>query len=191
MIRTGRFFVKDMSTSDDHFPVWLTQQLANYSFDWKTSTTTSFPDLLRHITLHDSGWYHTLSSNDNSMLLVIELDAIWNKEFCHQQEIWPYLIIKIRRVINSLNDFTQDDFLGVISDVESLPINTVRFKEWIEFAQVYELLPTDLYRHFPIEQPLHRTEISTVYGGVLSITHESPIQILLYSANGQQLEIDM
>lgn len=180
-----------MSKYDDLYPTWLAEKLANYSFSWEKSISTSFPELLGRITLHDSYWHYTLSPSDNSLLLVIELDAIWNKDFCYQQETWPYLIIKIGRVISSFHDFTQDDFRGPISDVESSQINTSRFNEWLEFAKVYELLLADLYQGFPAKQVMHRTEISTVYGGVLSITHEVSIQILLYTADGQPLKIKL
>ncbi|MDU0372416.1 hypothetical protein ACFPAF_18590 [Hymenobacter endophyticus] len=180
-----------MSVHDDLYPAWLTEHLANYSFNWENSVSTSFPELLDSITLHDSYWHHTISPGDNSIVLVIELDAIWNKSFCYQQTNWPYLIIRINRVINSFNDFTQDDFRGTIGDTESLQVNISRFNEWLEFAKVYDLLPVDLYEHFPIRKSMHRTEISTVYGGVLSITHEASIQTLLYTADGQSLKINI
>jgi hypothetical protein len=61
-------------------------------------------ELLDNITLHDSGYYKTFLDKQNSWMLIIQLDAIWNKDFCHSLEDWLFLILRFQKVFCSFQE---------------------------------------------------------------------------------------
>ncbi|GAA4505015.1 hypothetical protein GCM10023172_32250 [Hymenobacter ginsengisoli] len=176
----------------EKYPVWLASKVLTTSFDWKKATKASMCDLLAVITLHDSYWYNTYFEDANSWILVIKLDAFWNKVFCHNLEDWPFLIIKLQNVFCSFQEFSENDNdYRVIGSAESILINNARLKEWLSFGQVSGLLLPDASAKAIEAKSVYRTEISTVYGGSLSLVHAPSIEILLYSEQGSQLAINL
>jgi hypothetical protein len=75
--------------------------------------------------------------------------------------------------------------------VETTVINSNNFDDWMDFTKIAGFLPLDILQNLKGESSLTRTEISTVYGGSLSLVHASAIEILLYSAQGSQLSINL
>lgn len=175
---------------EEKYPAWLADKLLNKTFSWKEARQISMTDLLEHVTLHDSYWYNSILGNDNSLLLIINLDAIWNKEFCHNLEDWPFLIIRIKDVLCTFQNFSDaDGFYTTIGLAETKPVNIPDFKEWVDFTKVAELFPPDFYQRPEPISDLNRTVIDTIYGGALAITHHPSVEILLYSEQGEQLAV--
>ncbi|RAK63544.1 hypothetical protein [Hymenobacter edaphi] len=175
---------------DAYYDSWLAPRLVNNNFPWNQATSTTFPELLRRVTFHDGywhGWFPVL--DDNSCLLVLQPDTVWNPEFCHQRESWPYLVIEIGRVLQMSRDVVPDAIMPGISNAESAPVNAARFTEWLEFAKVYDLLPADFFDYQKPQPPLYRTDIHLLVNGTLSMIHEAPIRLLLYSETGERLPV--
>lgn len=177
---------------EEKYPAWLADKVLNTSFDWKTVTKTSMSELLAVITLHDSYWYNTYVEDGNAWVLVINLDAVWNKTFCHNLEDWPFLVLRFQQVFCSFQDFNDyDNDHRIIGDAESAPLNSGRLFEWLQFGQASGLLSSDATKKVVETKSVCRTEISTVYGGLLSLIHAPVIEILLYSEQGSQLSINL
>jgi hypothetical protein len=176
---------------DEKCPAWLADKVFT-SFDWPKATKTSMPKLLNSITLHDSGCYKTFLDSKNSWVVIIQLDAIWNKDFCHNLEDWPFLILRFQKVFCSFQEST-DDELGssVIGDVEVMSIGGKDFDDWLDFTKIAGFLPLDVLQGIQAEGSLTRTEISTVYGTSLPLVHAPAIKVLLYSEQGSQLAINL
>ena len=149
-------------------------------------------ELLALVTLHDSYWYNTFIEDSNSWILVIKLDAFWNKAFCHNLEDWPFLVIKFQRVICSFQNFGEyDNDYRIIGSAEAAIVNSARFTEWVNFGQVAGLFsPDTVAKDVPVKN-LTRTEIATIYSGSLSLVHAPIIEVLLYSEQGSQLAINL
>jgi hypothetical protein len=176
---------------EEKYLAWLADRVFT-SFDWTKATNTSLQELLQVITLHDSGWYKTFLDKENSWVLIIQLDAIWNKEFCHNLEEWPFLIIKFKKVFCSFQDFDEHDLAcHIISGAEVVAIGGKDFDDWMDFTKIAGLLSLDVLRNLQNEGNITRTEISTVYGGSLSLVHAAAIEVLLYSEQGSQLSINL
>jgi len=177
---------------EEKYPAWLADMVLNTSFDWKKAIKTSMRELLAVITLHDSCWYNTFVEDGNAWVLVISLDAVWNKAFCHNLQDWPFLILRFRRVFCSFQDFNDyDNDHRIIGDAESSLMNSGRLFEWVRFGQVSGLLSSDATKKVIEVKSVCRTEISTVYGGSLSLVHAPEVEILLYSKQGSQLPINL
>jgi hypothetical protein len=65
------------------------------------------------------------------------------------------------------------------------------FDDWMDFTKIAGFLLLDTLQNLKGEVGLTRTEISTVYGGSLSLVHAPAIEVLLYSAQGSQLAINL
>jgi hypothetical protein len=129
---------------DEKYPAWLADKVLTTSFDWKTASKASMHDLLAVVTLHDSYWYNTYVEDANAWILIIKLDAVWNKAFCHNLKDWPFLIIKFQHICCAFQNFSKDDNdYRVIGDAESVLVNSGRLSEWLSFGQVSGLLPHD------------------------------------------------
>lgn len=177
---------------ENKYPVWLADKLLNCTLDWAASTKTSMQELLATITLHDSYWYNTLLGAENEWLVVINLDAVWNKAFCHNLKDWPFLIIRFQRVFCSFQVFSEyDGNYRTISEAEVTTLNGRAFAEWLDFTKLADLLPVDILQNMQAASGLSRTEISTVYSGVLSLVHTPVVEILLYSEQGIRLAINL
>ena len=176
---------------DEKYPAWLADKVFT-SFDWTRATKTSMQELLDNITLHDSGCYKTFLDRENSWVLVIQLDAIWNKKFCHNLEDWPFLILRFQKVFCSFQEFADDEpSASIIGEVELTVIDSKNFADWMDFTKIAEFLPLDILQNLKGESGLTRTEIATVYGGSLSLVHAPAIEILLYSEQGGQLAVNL
>lgn len=148
--------------------------------------------LFENVTLHDSVWYSTFLEQENSWVLVISLDAIWNKEFCHHLEDWPFLIIKVHDVLSAFQDFIKDDsFYHTISIADSAAVNLKDFKEWSELGKSIGIYPNDFHGRLAEMKRLKRTEITTIYGGMLSLIHSPEISVLLYTEAGEMLSVNL
>ncbi len=149
-------------------------------------------ELMENITLHDSYWYNTYVAGENAWVLIINLDAIWNKEFCHNMEEWPFLIIKFQKVFCSFQDFGEHDLnYRTIGDAEVVKIEGRDFADWMDFTKLAGFLPLNILQKLQDEIGLTRTEISTVYGGSLSLVHAPAVEVLLYSEQGSQLSVNL
>jgi hypothetical protein len=177
---------------DEKYPAWLADKVLDYSFEWRTATKTSMQELLGVITLHDSGWCNTFIEDSNAWILVINLDSFWNKVFCHNLEDWPYLIIRLGHVHCSFQNFNEyDNDCRIIGSAESELVNGKRLNDWLNFGQISGLLSPDSTKKVSEIANLCRTEISTVYGGYLSLVHAPAIEVLLYSEQGSQLAVNL
>jgi hypothetical protein len=176
---------------EEKYPPWLADKVFT-SFDWTEATNTSLQELLQVITLHDSGWYRTFLEKENSWVLIIQLDAIWNKSFCHNLEDWPFLIIKFQKVFCSFQDFDEHDLAyHIISGVEMVTIGGKDFDDWMDFTKIAGFLPLDILQNIQKEGTVTRTEITTIYGGSLSLVHTAVVEVLLYSEQGSQLSVNL
>lgn len=174
---------------DAYYDSWLALRLVNNDFPWEQATSTTFPELLHRVDFHDGSWYGCFPALDtNSCLLVLQPDAFWNQEFCHHQESWPYVIIEVSRVLNMSRDLKPEP-MACLGLIESVPVDAARFTEWLEFAQVYDLVPADFFNSQKPRPPLHRTDIDLIINGTLSFIHEAPIRLLLYSETGERLPV--
>jgi hypothetical protein len=177
--------------TEEKYPAWLADKVFT-SFDWAAAIKTSMQALLQSITLHDSGNYKTFLDRQNSWVLIIQLDAIWNKDFCHNLEDWSFLILRFRKVFCAFQEFTEDELgSSIIAEVEATLLNSKNLDDWIDFTKVAGFLPLDILQNIQSESELTRTEISTVYGGFLSLIHAPTIEILLYSEQGSRLAINL
>lgn len=179
--------------ADYQFPAWLGERLFTNDFPWEESTLTTFPELLHRVTFHDGYWHGYFPALDcGSVVLVVQPDAIWNPEFCHRQQDWPYLIIELPRAMSVLQHAAPSDYTtNTITDVVSAPVDAARFQEWVEFAKVYDLLPVNFFDFQPLAAPFHRTEVNLFLTGALSILHEASIRLLLYSSTGEALAVKL
>ncbi|MDO7887028.1 hypothetical protein [Hymenobacter cheonanensis] len=175
----------------EKYPTWLAHKVLT-DFDWAAATKTSMQELLKNITLHDSGCYKTFLDRVNSWVLVIQLDAIWNKDFCYNLEDWPFLILKFQKVFCSFQEFTEYELgSSIIGEAEALTIDSKSFADWMDYTKIAGFLPLDILQNLQAEGGLTRTEISTIYGGSLSLVHASAIEVLLYSEQGSQLAVNL
>jgi hypothetical protein len=176
---------------EEKYPAWLADKVFT-SFDWTKATNTSLQELLKSITLHDSGWYKTFLDRENSWVLIIQLDAIWNKNFCHNLEDWPFLIIRFHKVFCSFQEFSEYELgSSIIGEVEVIAVSGKEFDDWMDFTKIAGFLPLNILQNLQSEGNLTRTEISTVYGGSLSLIHAPAIEVLLYSEQGSQLSVNL
>ncbi|MCB2377459.1 hypothetical protein LGH70_07695 [Hymenobacter sp. BT635] len=176
---------------DDRYPEWLADKLLNVTFDWNAARKISISDFFECVSLHDSSWYGTSMDRGNAIIWVIHLDAIWNKDFCHILEDWPFLIIRIQNVLSTFQDFTSyDGFYSTISSAATKPVNIPDFKEWVDFSKVAELFPADFYQRLSHISDLNRTDIETIYGGSLTVIHQPMVELLLYTEQGIPLAIN-
>ena len=177
---------------EEKYPAWLANTVLNTSFDWAAAVKTSMQELTEIVTLHDSYWYNTYVAGENAWVLIINLDTIWNKGFCHDLEEWPFLIIKFKKVFCSFQDFGEHDLdYRIIGGVEIVSIEGKNFADWMDFTKIAGFLPLDVLQSIQNERGLTRTEISTIYGGSLSLVHAPEVEILLYSEQGSQLAINL
>ncbi|GGF23961.1 hypothetical protein [Hymenobacter cavernae] len=176
----------------DIYPKWLGKHILNDSFSWDKSTRTTFPVLLEQITLHDSQWYTTFFEMDNSLVMVIELDAVWNKEFCYNSEEWPFLIIRFNNVLCTFSNFNRDDYpVKTISSAETSIIDNIKFNSWYNSAKDLGILSKPFYERDSKNIIIHRTEIDTIYSGTSTFFHAVLIETLFYSNMGQLLPIQL
>jgi hypothetical protein len=176
---------------EEKYPVWLADKVFT-SFDWGVAVKTSIQELLQSITLHDSSLYKTFLNEENSWVLIIQLDAIWNKEFCHNVEDWPFLILRFQKVFCSFQEFTEYELgSSIIGEAEVTAIAGKDFEDWMDFTKIAGFLPLDILQNLQSEGGLTRTELSTVYGGSLSLIHAPAIEVLLYSAQGSLLSVNL
>ncbi|RSK48835.1 hypothetical protein [Hymenobacter rigui] len=173
----------------DTLPKWLTEILINGTSTWDKATITSFPYLLEQITLHDSVWSYTFIPEVDQLVLVIQLDSHWNKDFCHQLDSWPYLAVEITEPLNICCIATAEPVTNIISGAESNSFAYSSFAEWISTGKSLGILPMDYYQ-LPQNTVIHRTEIETI-GGHFSCIHREEIRVLLYSSEGKPLSIDL
>jgi hypothetical protein len=177
---------------DEKYPAWLGDKLLNNSLDWASATKVSMQELMDNITLHDAYWYNTYVAGENNWILIINLDAIWNKSFCHDSEEWPFLIIKFQKVFCSFQEFGEHDLAcRTIGGVEVTSIGGKDFDDWLDFTKIAGFLPLDVLQSIQAEGSLTRTEISTIYGGSLSLVHAPATEVLLYSEQGSRLAINL
>lgn len=177
---------------EEKYPAWLADKVLNTCFDWASATKTSMQELMESITLYDSSWYNTYIERENTWVLIISLDAIWNKKFCHNLEEWPFLIVKFQKVFCSFQDFGEHDLdYRTIGGVEVATIDGKEFEDWLDFTKIAGFLPLNVLQNIKGEGSLTRTEVSTVYGGSLSLVHALDIEVLLYSEQGSQLAINL
>jgi hypothetical protein len=176
----------------EKYPAWLADKVLDYAFEWQTATRTSMQELLGAITLHDSSWCNTFIEDGNAWVLVVKLDAFWNKAFCHNLQEWPYLIIRLGHVYCSFQNFSEyDNDCRIIGSAETESVNGRRLNEWLSFGQISGLLAPDATKQASKIASLCRTEISTAYGGSLLLIHAPAIEVLLYSEQGSQLSINL
>src|SRR5688572_18020268 len=118
-----------MGLVGDYYPEWLSKETLNDSFDWTRSINTDFITFFNCVTLHDSYWVGLNLNNYGEVTLIIKLDSFWNKSFSglkedeenQHSESWPFLIIRLPKVINiSLNDADQD---MIISQTECIRVS--------------------------------------------------------------------
>ena len=177
---------------EDKYPAWLAEKLLNFSLDWTKCTKTSMSELLSCITLHDSYWYTTSLQDANSWVLIISLDAIWNKKFCHNLENWPFLLIRFQNVLCAFQDFTEDDgYYRTIGNAETAVLEMSKMADWISLTRKVGFFTVDSYVNAQAVASLNRTEISTIYGGALSLVHAPGVDILLYTEEGSLLPINL
>jgi hypothetical protein len=171
-------------------PKWLAESIAHNSFAWNEAATTTFPQLLQHITLHDSIWNYTLIHEEYSLLLFIQLDSFWNKDFCHQLEDWPFLVIKINKPLSNFYDFAEkENAVNIISHAESNSILYSKLSAWLTVGKELEIIPVEFYQQLK-NSTIYRTEISTM-GGAFSCTHLEDINVLLYTVEGRPLSVNL
>ncbi|MDJ0363956.1 hypothetical protein QMK33_02240 [Hymenobacter sp. H14-R3] len=172
-------------------PAWLADKVLNNRLDWAAATKTSMQELLETITLHDSCCYH-ICLKRGSWVIVIVLDAVWNKAFCHNSEDWPFLIIKFPKVFCSFQKFEEFEFESpILSEVEVVSLGGKDFADWMDFTKIAGFFPLTILQDIAAEGNLTRTELSTVCGGYLSLVHAPAIEVLLYAEQGSQLAINL
>ncbi|RSK31728.1 hypothetical protein [Hymenobacter metallilatus] len=169
-------------------PKWLTETLINGISIWNKAASTSFPHLLQQITLHDSIWSYAFIPEVDRLVLIIQLDSHWNKDFCHQLDDWPYLAIEITEPLNTSYIVAADPVTNIISKAASESVAYSNFTEWISAGKSLGIIPTN-YPQLPQYSVIHRTEIETI-GGYFSCIHQEAIRILLYSSGGESLAIN-
>ena len=150
----------------EEYPQWLTNNAFIDGFDWENVNISSFEKLLDLMTLHDSYWIGAFSYLDNSTNLIINLDAIWNKEllgYLPEEETgeWPYLIIKLEKTYNIIFD-SDIDCGTTIADVKTEILN---------------------------DSKIVKTKIEDVCNGFIEILHDEIIKFQIFDTKANIIEL--
>ncbi|MBC6698311.1 hypothetical protein [Hymenobacter sp. BT190] len=174
---------------DKLFPDWLLERLSTFSFDWESTKTIVASQLLKQITLHDSSLFRIFLHTKDSLIMIFEVDAIWNPDFCHSKTDWPFLIAEFQHTISVVQDFSDDEpVVSIVGEAKSTTIDSEEYSSWLSIGEsigIYDALDLPIHKHLQT----YSTQISTVYGGNLACVHKGPIRILLYSQIGDLLPI--
>ncbi len=170
---------------------WISEACFQDTFDWSKSYKTNFIDFFKYVMLHDSYWVAININTDYEAILIIELDAIWNKEYClksRENKDWPYLVIKISDLFNIF--FNRDRKESIIYSATSKIVTKFEIEKLIELSKTSNVFYEDLFKNFNVNDELHRTRIEDVGDGNIEIYHKSEIKVLLIEKNGKYINPD-
>lgn len=176
-----------MSKVGSFNPEWLAKAAFNDSFEWTKSLKTTFPELLKSVTFHDSYWQNISLSVANEVTLFIKLDVFWNKKYTlriENTDHWPFLLIKIPDVINIA--YNAIDSITTISEASSVLISR---NEVVNLSVVAPGLFSKEYANRLFDcKSLHRTIFTDIYGGCVEILHAGEIHVLLVEEDGTYID---
>jgi hypothetical protein len=178
-----------MSSAEQHNPEWLSKAVFNDSFDWSKSITTTFQTFFEFVTLHDSRWETVTLNPTNETILLIELDAFWNKKYTlkfREDDTWPYLIFKIPNVINI--SYNTIDFATTIVESSCITIDSIQIEELVGVLSETTIFPKELSSRLIKFKEVHKTRFNDVYGGNIEILHSPEILVLLIDRNGTYID---
>lgn len=116
---------------------------------------------MEYVTYHDSYWIGSFTNPYLEYILIIQLDAFWNRtysEYDEQKQEWPFSIIKIGSVASVRYKVYDNSTAATISSTES---------ELVEGIAI--------------------TQFNDIYGGLIEFTHQPDIAVLLMSEQGEYL----
>lgn len=172
----------------DLAPSWLTDAVMNDRLDWSKALPSSFPLLLERVNLHDANWIAIHANIWQENILVIELDAHWNKEYIGSQHLEsgsPFLIINIPNTLQIQFHSTDPTTIGM---AVSNPVDKQVLQHLLPTQSGSTLFPPEYMAKIRKTPALHHTSIYDVYGGGISILHEPEIRILLIDRTGKYLD---
>lgn len=170
---------------------WISEACFQDTFNWSKSYKTNFLDFFEHISLHDSYWVTININTHYEAILIIELNAYGNKEYCLKSrkiQDWPYLIIKIPDLI--FITFTKVRADSIIYETSSEIISKLEIKKLIELSTTSEVLNKDVLKGVNVNTDLFRTRIDDVGDGNIEILHKPEILVLLIEKNGVYIDPD-
>lgn len=163
---------------------WITAIDLEDFFEWENSVKTNFIDLFEMITLHDSYWKNKIINDQNELILIIEFDSHWNNEYLGYESRnadWPYLIIKIPKMMNIEISTNRNSNTILISN--SIVIPRKKIKKWIEMIDKYEINSMAFRNKLKNAKEVYKTTIYDLKGYV-QILHEPEIWILIIDKEG-------
>ena len=183
--------MEDLNNIKDTYPQWLINLSFDDWFDWKKGIFSTFSRFLEYATLHDSYWCGIFSNLDNSINLIVNFDAFWNKEIANHPgpkvDEWPYLIIKLERVFNLTLDSNMD--CGTtIGELKTELISDDQKEKIIDNIGQQYLINSKIAENI-LDKKVSKTMIEDVCGGFIEIIHTEPIRLLLYESNGNLIEL--
>lgn len=173
---------------------WLNIANCEDKLDWSLSITTTFPILFENLTLHDSFWRNKVFNNESELILIIELDGYWNYEFLKKKtkeeggKEWPFLFIKIPKVINVCFGTRQNN--NTIMRGISKFILEVEKKEWIGSIKDSKVFSEYYINRLRRTSRICKTEIYDLQGA-MEIVHEPEIQIMIIEKDGTYVDPEM
>ena len=183
--------MNEKETDEELYPKWLTEKTFSDSFDWKNGTETNLNKFLEFATLHDSYWCGIFNYLDNSVNLILNFDAFWNKELANHKSSkvkeWPYLIIKIEKVFNII--FQSDMTCGTtIGECKTELIENIEKEKYIDISDSQNIINGKLADNI-LDDDIYKTIIEDVCGGFVEIIHKQKVQILLIEENGEVIKL--
>jgi hypothetical protein len=178
-------------TETELYPKWLTEKAFSDSFDWENGTETTLNKFLEFATLHDSYWCGLFNYLDNSVNLILNFDAFWNKELANHKSAevkeWPYLIIKVKKVFSII--FDSDLTCGTtVRECKTELIDNVEKEKYIDISNSQKIISGKLAENI-LDDNIYKTLIEDVCGGFIELVHKQQIQILLIEENGEIIKL--
>jgi hypothetical protein len=178
-----------MSKIGEQNPDWLTLAIVQDTLDWNKAAETTFPILLNHVNLHDSYWQGLYMTEACDVVISIQLDAFWNKEYTEKvgtTDFWPYLIIRIPHTINIFTSAARlEHGIGWASST-AVPFEEI--ERLIEGMSESGFWPSQLYQSvLDTASQLCRSRIEDCNEGYVEILHSEKIHLLLINQDGTYL----
>ncbi len=181
----------EKETDAELYPKWLTENAFSDSFDWENGTETTLNKFIEFATLHDSIWCGIFNYLDNSVNLILNFDAFWNKELVNHKspevKEWPYLIIKLNKVFNIV--FDSDMSCGtIIGGCKTELIENIEKEKYIDISDSQKIISGKLADNI-LDDDIYKTIIEDVCGGFIELIHKQKIQLLLIEDNGEMIKL--
>lgn len=158
-----------------YHPEWLGKNIVGSNLPWERAQKDALSSFLNQYTLHDSYWIGLYLMPQRKGILVVRWDTFWTKGKVPYPgsaiSEWPILIFQLSGLQQVEIALVEDGIAGASSQ----PIKKNEQGEILVSTSVV----------------LHHTQVNDHSDGKASFVHDSVVEILCLSRNGDILEVPM